>query len=188
MSSTFNLFSNPRLFWARISPVVQIQRRNLQIRRQKALSRAVKEQGYIIKVEIENLKSSLHQLNEKWKNYYTSVELAIHKLQESDNFDNELSFKTARNFIDFMSKITETKDIEIRISAIESVTKKVNDYEKTLPPKPIPKAKKSLLFYKDILNNYLNQMRVELEYWKKQGELEELEKKQLNLAQKMSRV
>ena len=188
MSSTFNLFSNPRLFLARLSPVVQIQRRSLHLRRQKALSRAVKEQGYMVKIEIENLKNSLHQLNEKWKSHYSNVESSIRKLQESDNFDNELSFKTARNFIDFMSKITETKDIETRISAIESVTKKVKNYEKTLPPKPIPKAKKSLLFYKNILNDYLSQMRVELEYWKQQDELEELEKKQQSLVQKMSRV
>jgi hypothetical protein len=68
------------------------------------------------------------------------------------------------------------------------VTKKVKNYEKTLPPKPIPKAKKSLLFYKNILNDYLSQMRVELEYWKQQDELEELEKKQQSLVQKMNRV
>jgi hypothetical protein len=188
MSSTFGFFTNPRLFLARISPVVQIQRRSLQARRKKALLNAVKEQGYILKIEIENHKNSLHKLNESWKNYYTNVEVAIKKLQESENFDNELSFKTARNFIEFMSKITQTKDTEVRISAIESVTEKVRTYEKTLPPKPIPTAKKSLLFYKDILNNYLSQMRTELEYWKKQTELEELEKQQQSLSQKMRRI
>ena len=46
MSTKTGFFTNPRIFLARFSPTVQIQRRRLNARRRAALSRAVKEQSY----------------------------------------------------------------------------------------------------------------------------------------------
>jgi replicative DNA helicase len=178
-----NLMINVRLFTAKISPLKRFQRVFLKRARNRFLRKKLEERLFSLELKANQERQKIIKLNLNWKKLGTNIDLVFEDLKNFEANSVHIQ-KVKSNFIDFIHKLEAQKDLEIKLSAIESVTSEFEGLNKKLPSQA-KETKDFASYIKTILVNYLDKLKAEVGFWSLSNQLETIEQEVSQINEKL---
>jgi chromosome segregation ATPase len=165
--------SSIRLYLLQISPITWFNRLSLRYKRYKSLTRALQEEIVYKKLERQKLHSQLHTFNKQWKELNQEIQIHADKVKNISVFD-KTSGQYHAEFLDNVKAINQIGNPGEKIRGLEELVGRLIQHEEDRQNQSVVASSQTSRTYRDFLDLLLHMTTVELNYWKAEQSIEDL--------------